>query len=115
MVKKLVVSLLALLTLSVLFITYAVTSYAPSAPVFFLKNTLEQPVHVLAQWRDKSESFQLAPKQETEFTVNDEASMDFIVTFKSGKKASATLGYFTAGTKAKVVITETKVAIQSGV
>lgn len=115
MVKKLAVSLLALLTLSVLFITYAVITYTPNAPVLLLKNTLEQPVHVLAQWRDKSKSFQLTPKQETEFTVNDEASMDFIVTYQSGKKASATLGYFTAGTKAKVVITGTNVSVQSGI
>lgn len=88
MVKKLVVSLFALLALSVVFITYEITSYAPSAPVFLLKNTLEQPVHVLSKWRDKSKTFKLTAKQETEFTVNDEASMDFIVTFQNGKSIS---------------------------
>jgi hypothetical protein len=115
MVKKLVVSLLVLLTLSVLFITYEVMSYAPSAPVFSLQNNTEQPINVLAKWRDKSKTFKLTAKQETEFTVNDEASMDFIVTFKNGKSISGTLGYFTTGTKAKVVITETEVKIASGV
>jgi hypothetical protein len=115
MVKKLVVSLIALLTISVLFITYEVISYAPSAPVFLLKNTLDQPVNVLAKWRDKSKTFELMAQQETEFTVNDEASMDFIVTFQNGKSISNTLGYFTTGTKAKVVITATEVKIGSGV
>ena len=90
-------------------------SYAPSDPVFLLKNTLDLPVSVLAKWRDKSKTFELLAKQQTEFTVNAEASMEFIVTFQNGKSISATLGYFTAGTKAKVLVSETEVIIQNGV
>lgn len=79
-----------------------------------VKNTSEQPVHVVASWREQEMSLgELKPDSQLSFSVKDEAAMTFAVTLNDGRVIETQGVYFTNGTTIVVEINHYGVDVDS--
>lgn len=92
-------------------------SVAPlvTTPKFIVINESRETVAVQAHWRETIRDLGDIPSDEMiEFEVNDEASMNFVVTFPNGEIiTSSPPVYFTSGTVTYAVISSTSVDVST--
>ena len=92
----------ALTVVALLFIAAtAVLVVAPSFfdPQFVIRNQTEEPVSVVAAWREQERAFpNISPGSTVEFSVEDEAGISFRVRYPDGREVASEPVYFTLGT-----------------
>jgi len=106
----------ALTIAALLFIAAAVVLVvAPSFfdPQFEIRNESDEPVSVVAKWRDKEKAFpDIEPASAVAFSVEDEAGMAFRVRYPDGREIASEPVYFTRGTTVIATITEDDIEVR---
>lgn len=114
MIKKLLISIAALLILGIGLLVYLVAPHV-AAPKFIVKNEAGVPVNVTAHWREKIKDLgELSSGAIVEFEVTDEAAMEFKATYPNGRvAASFPAVYFTSGTVINAVVTDSSIEVST--
>ena len=82
-------------------------------PQFEIRNQSEQPVSVVATWRDQERVFaDIAPASTVAFSVEDEAGMAFHVHYPNGSQVESEPIYFSRGLTVIATITEDDVEVR---
>ncbi len=114
MIKKILIVLSVLVTLSVGILAFIAASYV-ATPVFTVTNDSNVSVIVTAHWREQIKSLgMLKPGAKLKFEVNDEAAMEFKATKPDGTVlTSLPPVYFTSGTSTAVSVTESCIEVST--
>ena len=112
MIKKLLLAFAVFFILGVGALVYLAAPYV-ATPKFIVKNESSTPVKITAHWRKNTKDLgELLSGSMIEFEVNDEAAMEFKVTFPNGLVASSSPPvYFTSGTVTNAVVTESSIEV----
>lgn len=80
---------------------------------FEIKNQLNEPVSVVAQWQDEVKEIQnISPMSSFEFSLDAEAAMKFRVRYPGGREVESEPIYFSSGLKVIATITDNGVKVR---
>jgi hypothetical protein len=109
MIKKILLAFVAL-SLGAASLIYMEWQALKNRPEFTIVNNTDFPISFVAKWRDsKISTDNLRAKSAMTFLIRDEASMEFIIEYKSGKTENKNIGYFTSGSSCHIEVHEASI------
>ena len=114
MLKKVLLSVSALVAISVVALMILIQPYV-ATPKVRIENISSSTVQVTALWRDKEKQVGVLESGSiVMFEVNDEAAMSFNISYPDGTVETTTSVYFTSGTTIYVQINSNGVEVSAG-